>query len=391
MNDGKMKKISRIEINRLALYKQYLTRDSRTKDLGKIVRDIAGLHATISMTPYLSLFARINNFTKELLDEELYVKRRLGKIRCIRGTLYIFSQEMIPAIHVATNKMVEKQSKKALEFRGISSDTYKTISESILGILKDKNVEMTAPEIKKALQTKMNISYVLYLMCDQGLIIRGRPRKYLLFKEYFPNLDLSRIKEPEATTQLVQYYLRSFGPVSEEDMIWWTGLRKTHIKKALNQIQDKIFQIKIPDSEKNLLMLQSDIDLIKKSSPIKKETVTLLPALDPYIMGYKERERYFLSNDHYSYVFDRTGNATSVILSNGQIVGVWDVVSDVKPILRFFLFGEIKENIRNIIIQKAKKIGKFISNKEVLVKECDTMIPLNERTAGSFMSPLKDS
>ncbi|MFX0124640.1 MAG: winged helix DNA-binding domain-containing protein [Candidatus Hodarchaeota archaeon] len=377
------------DINKLVLYKHHLTEDSRTRDLIEVVKDIAGLHATIPMTPYLSLFARIDNFTKDLLDEELYVKRLLGKIRSIRRTLYIFPHEMILTIHLATNKMVEKQSRKALEFRGISLDTYKSISESILGILKDKNKEMTSLEIKAALQTKLNISYILYLMCDQMLLIRTRPRKYFPFDEYFPNFTYLNMKEIEAIILLVQYYLRSFGPVSEEDIIWWTGLRKTQIKRALNQIQDEILQVRISNLNKTLLMLQSDIELIEKSRHIEKKVINLLPALDPYIMGYKERERYFLSNNHYSYVFDRTGNGTSVILYEGRIIGVWDVISDERPILKFFLFEDIEDELINLITQKAQKIGKFVSNKEVMIKECDSMIPLNERTAGSFMSPLK--
>ena len=75
------------DINKLVLYKQHLTEDSRTQDLVEIVKDLAGLHATIPKTSYLSLLARVNDFTKKLLDEELYVKRRLAKIRCIRRTL----------------------------------------------------------------------------------------------------------------------------------------------------------------------------------------------------------------------------------------------------------------------------------------------------------------
>ncbi len=357
-----MTKLTLNDINKLILYKQHLTEDSRTQDLVEIVKDLAGLHATIPMTSYLSLLARINNFTKELLDEELYVKRRLAKIRCIRKTLYILPQEMIPAFHVATNKMVEKQSKKALEFRGISLDTYQTISVSILRILKEKNEEMTASEIRKALSTELNISYVLYLMCDQLLIIRSRPRKYYLFNEFFPNLDYAGINESKAKNQLVQYYLQAFGPASEEDIIWWTGLRKTQIKKALNQIQDEILQVRISDLDKNLLLLQSDINMIEKRIHIKKKVVNLLPSLDPYIMGYKERERYFLSDNHYHYIFDRTGNATSVILYDGQIIGVWDIIKAKKPFLKFFLFEDSKEDTKNIIIQKAKKIGKFFTN-----------------------------
>ena len=379
------------DINRFLLYKQHLTGETRTRNLVELVRDIAGLHATIPMTPYLSLFARTDNFAKELLDEELYLRKRLGKIRSIRKTLYIFPQELIPTFHVATKRMNEKQSKKALEHRGISLNTYQTISDSILDILSDKKEEMTAPEIKKALDTKLNISYILYRMCDQRLIIRGRPRKYYLFNEYFPNLDFSKIIEPKAVTDLVHYYLRAFGPVTEKDVIWWTGLGKTLIKNALAQIQDKIIEIKVKELDIDLLILQSDINLLERMSSSADETVVnLLPTLDSYIMGYKERERYFLSNNHIDYVFDRTGNATSVILSGGQMIGVWDINNESPFQIKFFLFEETDEKIQNLIIQKASKIGRFICNTKVSVEEYESMIPLNERTAGSFMSPLKE-
>ncbi|UCG03208.1 MAG: AlkZ family DNA glycosylase [Candidatus Heimdallarchaeota archaeon] len=377
------------DINKLGLYKQHLSEDKRTQDLIEVVQEIAGLHATIPRTPYLSLFARINNFTKELLDEELYIKKRLGKIRCVRRTLYIFPQEMIPAFHMATTKMVEKLTRKSLEYQGISFNTYQNISESILRILKEKNEEMTASEIKKALKTKLNLSNILYLMCDQRLLIRGKPRKYFLFYAYFPRMDFS-LSEHEAITQLVRYYLQTFGPVSEEDVVWWTGLGKTQIKKAIKGIQDEIVQVRVTDLEKNLLMSESNIKMFTKIT-LEKKVVNLLPTLDSYIMGYKERERYFIPNNHYNHVFDRTGNATSIILMDGQIIGVWDVINNKKPLIKLFLFKEVNDNVIGKIYQKAKQIGTFISDKEVTIKECNSMIPLTERTAGSFMSPLRDS
>jgi len=40
--------------------------------------------------------------------------------------------------------------------------------------------------------------------------------------------------------------------------------------------------------------------------------------------------------------------------------------------------------------KKALEIGDFIYGKEVKIKRCDDMTPLDKRTVGSFMSPLKD-
>jgi hypothetical protein len=383
-------------INQLVLLKQHLADDSQTDDIVQIVKDIGGLHATSSTTPYLSLFARMHNFMRDNLDEELYVKRNLGKIRCMRKTLYILTKEMIPIACAATRGVVEKNSKQFLEFRGVPYKEYEEISKLILNIL--KNREMTALEVKKTLKTQLNVSAILNLMCDQGLLMRGRPekgwkdsrQKYSLFREYFPDMDFNKTSEKEATTLLVQNYLHSFGPVTENDIAWWIGLSKTKVREALNHIQDQIIRVEISNLKGNFITLHSDKNLIMSTKNYKKRTVNLLPTLDPYLMGYKERERY-LELGNYNKVFDSTGNATSTILLDGRVVGVWDFSEDAEPTVKIFLFEEIEGSVLKEIRLKAQKIGKFIADKEVKIKECDSMVPLNSRSPGGVMSPLKDS
>lgn len=164
-------------INHFVLSKQHLSEDSRINDIVQIVRDIGGLHATNPMGPYLSLFARASNFERMSLDEELYVKRSLGKIRCVRGTMYILTKEMIPITFTATREIVEKNSTRFLEYRGVSAEQYEKFSKIILNILQGK--EMSTLEIKRALKTELDVSSILNQMCDQGLLIRSKPEKGL--------------------------------------------------------------------------------------------------------------------------------------------------------------------------------------------------------------------
>jgi hypothetical protein len=121
----------------------------------------------------------------------------------------------------------------------------------------------------------------------------------------------------------------------------------------------------------------------------KKKNVNLLPVLDPYIMGYEERERY-LDPEYYDNVFDFNGNAAPTILIDGRVVGVWDFKDDAKQLVRIFLFEDVERDALKEIHVKALGIGKFISGKEVQIKECDSMVPLTRRTAGGYMSPLKE-
>jgi hypothetical protein len=373
-------------LNHFVLRKQHLANGSKIDDIVQVVKDIVGLHATGFKAPYLSLFARTRNFVKEHLNEELYVKRNLGKIPCMRATLYILTKEMIPIAYLATRKRLEELSKRYAEFRGVSSEEYEVLSKTILKILKGR--EMTAPEIRKVLNTQLDVSAILYLMCDQGLLIRGRPRRYALFHEYFPNMDLTKMSEVEARTLLVQHYLSSFGPVTENDIVWWISLSKTKVREALNNLQKQIVRVKISSLKGNFLLLRSDENLIKNASLPEKRTVNLLPSLDPYLMGYKERERY-LHHKHHDRVFDRSGNITSTILVDGKVVGIWDFADDEDPFVKLFLLEEIEGSMLREIYLEAQKIGKFICAREVQIKECDSVIPLTRRTAGGFMSPLK--
>jgi len=43
-----------------------------------------------------------------------------------------------------------------------------------------------------------------------------------------------------------------------------------------------------------------------------------------------------------------------------------------------------------IITSEGKKIGNFMTRKDVDIKKCEDMIPLTKRTMDRFMSPLKD-
>jgi len=390
-----MSDISLNVINHLVLRKQHLTDDSRIQDFVQIVKDIGGLHATGSMVPYLSLFARTRNFVKEQLDKELYVKRSLGKIRCMRKTLYILTKEMIPIAYASTRKMVEEASSRYLEFRGVSFENYDKVSRSVLEILKGR--EMTASQIKKTLKTELNVPAILNLMCDKGLLIRSRPEKgwkdknhrYCLFHEYFPDIDLHGFCETDAVTLLVQKYLGSFAPVTEKDIAWWIGLGKARVREALNRIQEQIVHIGISDLEGDFIVLRSDENLLRGMKIPQQRIVNLLPGLDPYLMGYRERERY-LDSQHRNKVFDRSGNATSTILLDGRVVGVWDFAEDPEPIVKIFLFEEFERSVSRDIYSKAEEIGRFIADKRVLTRECESMVPLTSRPAGGVMSPLRE-
>lgn len=392
---GAMKKIDQNIGNHFCLKKQHLTDDTKINDIVKIADDIGGLHATSSATTYLSLFIRAKKFHKEDLEKELYIKRNLGKIRYVRGTMYVLPKKMIPAAFSGQRSIRQPRLEKYFEFHKIKPKEYKIISKQILGVLKGKN--MTVQEIKTEIGTESKISQVLNLMCDEGQLIRGKPRggwksnlhTYHRMDECFPDLDLFKVKEFDAKKQIILQYLKSFGPVTINDAAWWTKYTKTEIKSIIHDHGNKITQVKVSQNSEPHYILTSQKKTLQSMRLIKKSIVCLLPTLDPYIMGYKDRDRY-LDMDFFNYIFDRSGNGSASILVDGKIIGVWDVEEKTKAKIKIYLFSKVNSDIKKKIHSKAKNIGMFITGKKVQIKERPEMVPLSQRTAGSVMSPLKD-
>jgi len=385
-------KIDLLKVNKFVLGKQRLTGAKADESLVETVRAIGGLHATYPTTPYLSLLARVKNFRREQLDNELYIKRGLGKIRYVRTTVHVLPKDMIPTALTATGTITEPASQAYSQFLGITQKQYTETSRQIMEILKGKK-GMTTKQIRQKLETTLNVSPIVNLMCDQGLLIRGAPEKgwksnihtYYLLNEYFPDLEWNAISERDAKKAVVRHYLASFGPVTENDISWWSGFTKGQIRSILEELENEITYVTVSGSDKKFIVLSLDKTALVAAKATVKHIVSMLPTLDPYLMGYKDRER-FLDLTRFDYVYDRGGNAVATILLDGEVIGVWDFT---ESFIKIFLFDRAEAEVIKEVEIKARSVGTFISGKEVTVKECSSMIPLTQRTAGGFMSPLK--
>lgn len=173
-------------INQYILHKQHLANNSKSNDILEVVKDIFGLHATDPSASYLSLFARMNNFSKHDLERELYTKKSLAKIRCIRKTIFIIPIEILPTVLAATSDMVSHLGKRHYQYLGLTQKQYTTISKKVQKLLLDKS--MTANEIKKSLDLSTSTSPILSLMCDQGLLVRGRSERLEKQCPYLPSV-----------------------------------------------------------------------------------------------------------------------------------------------------------------------------------------------------------
>ena len=382
-------------INHFVLNKQHLAGSNAESQLSQVVLDVGGLQANDAVTPYLSLAARLPDFEPADLDEQLYREPALARIRCVRKTIYVHNEKILPVMFGATSSKVIKASEHFMIYRGVPLSEYKVLSDSILKLLKQRR--LTAAEIKESLATDFDVPAVLYFMCDQGLLVRSEPQsgwqnrdyRYAIFSEVFPDIELGALEEREAILMLVRHYLEAFGPASLNDTIWWTGLGKIRARSALRTLGDEVLEIRMAETNEPLLLLANELEQLRASIPSQSQTISILPGLDSYIMGYCDRQRY-VDDQLYEYCLDNSGNSTNLVLVNGRAAGVWDFSMGEDAEFKLHLFDYQMAATGDLIRNRARQLGKLLTGQDVRVHQIEKMLPLSKQPAGAFASPLNE-
>jgi hypothetical protein len=378
------------------LARQHLRGDARASDVIQTARDLVGLHATGAPNPYLQLRARVGGFERSMLDRELYEHRSLVLVRCMRGTLFALPLNLLPIAWAATRRLVLNTSTRYLASQGLDAKSYEQWANRIEAVLSTQ--ALSAAQLRSALGAgqQVRLPAVLNQMCDEGRLLRDRPvagwrdarHTYCRFAEALPQLRLDGCDPAEAVVLLVERYVARYGPVTLDDVAWWTGLGLGRCRAALDKLGDRLAPVGVPGWDGEHLVLQADLDRILHASSAPGTQLSLLAELDPYTMGFHLRAR-LLDNARHGFVYDRSGNATSVLLVDGRIAGVWDVLTERRE-ARYHPFGALATAVEERIRVELAAMGAFITGSAVTVWRVDRMTPLTDRSAGWVHKPLHD-
>jgi hypothetical protein len=199
------------------------------------------------------------------------------------------------------------------------------------------------------------------------------------------DVDIRRWDETAAIAELVSRYIRGYGPVTLNDISWWTGFSKARCRLALDSLRDSVTEVEV-DGWPGPLHLHRDADV--GDIELGSSSVSVLPLLDPYVQGYRDRQR-LLAEELHDYVWDGGGNAAPVIVQRGQIIGVWQPVE--KPAtIRYHLLAQ-KQTDRGEIEARLQQAGRVYFDEAVEIQQVTKMQPLRDPgRARSAAHPLDD-
>jgi len=164
-----------------------------------------------------------------------------------------------------------------------------------------------------------------------------------------------RQTEPEAGYRvLVERWLRTFGPGTEADLVWWLGTTKGVVRRALGELG----AVEVGLREGVGYLLPDDLEDVPEPEP----WAALLPVLDPTTMGWKQRG-FYLDEEDVPHLFDSNGNAGTTAWWEGRIVGCW--VQDDDGVVSVVLRHDIGDEGSRALDAEAGRLTEWLDGHRV--------------------------
>jgi hypothetical protein len=301
----------------------------------------------------------------------------------MRRTLFVFPRDLLPAAWGSASARVADTERarmaKDIEKAGLAQDGGAWLERSraaVLDHLRAHPAGRTAAEIKAALPdvavkidvtagSVWNHSRVLTHLGLTHDIVRGtntqhwrlsRPR-WTLMSDWLGDVPPAA-KADEGYAELVGRWLRSFGPGTEDDLVWWLGATRTAVRGALAAVGAVEVSL---DRGATGWVLPDDPALDGTPAEPVDPWAALLPVLDPTVMGWKGREFYL--GDHGPQLFDRNGNAGTTAWWDGRVVGCW--VQDQAGVVEVRLLEKVPAGAKRALAAEADRLTDWLGGVRV--------------------------
>jgi hypothetical protein len=335
------------ERRRRLVVRHHLDRPATTVE--RVAGDLVGLHSSDPASVVLSLRARVDPFAVRDLEDALYERRSLLRMLAMRRTMFVVPLDLAAVMEAAcTQALVTGERRKLvqmLEEAGGTDDVETWIDrvrdETLAalaaadGPLPASALTKLVPDLARQLRVAVGKKYegtvgvstrMLFLLSTQGDVVRTRPLGTWLSSQYrWARTEdwiggLPAIAPEDARAELVRRWLRAFGPGTIEDVAWWTKWTKAQVKAAFAVVGAVEVTAETGVAAEAVAWALAD-DLDDTALWDGPEPVALLPALDPTVMGWRERGWYL--GEHSAQLFDRNGNAGPTVWAGGRVVGAW--------------------------------------------------------------------
>jgi hypothetical protein len=219
--------------------------------------------------------------------------------------------------------------------------------------------QLTRRELAAALEqvgistAGLRLNFLLLRAEIEGVIAsgprRGKQFTYTLLDDLVP--ASKTLDRDEALAELARRYFTGHGPASQQDFIWWSGLKAADARAGLEMAKPHLIKEAI----------DGQIYWLSPSTPtsiVASPTAYLLPPFDEYTVAYKDRSAVLEPTYTHQAGYAIFGPTVAL---DGQIVGNWNRAFKKDTVLiTLSPFSSLSEAQNQVIVAAAERYSKFI-------------------------------
>lgn len=174
----------------------------------------------------------------------------------------------------------------------------------------------------------------------------------------------SRFSDPDpadCAAGLIRSYIEQYGPVTLNDIAYWSGHRKGDVAKILDSIRGDLKEERYKDFKDVYYAIHDSMD-----DAYDPPHALILPGFDSLIMGHSDKSR-ILHHTKRELVFTSAGVINPTILIRGFVAGTWKKNtqgSKNSVTVRPFKYFTVRD--RKAVLEKFQEYGEYLG-KEVKV------------------------
>ena len=328
-------KVSWGQVSAWRMRRQYL--DPRTKrTASEVVGRLCGVQAQVWSAAEMAVALRLSAPDRDNVNRD-FADLSLMKTWAMRGTLHLLKPSEAGAYLslMETTGFWLKPSWQRVS--GVTPRQIDELTEKVADILdgavltRDQLVtQVVADKRFTGMEDRLRSGWgqVLKPLAWRGVLCHGPNQgnkiTFTLPASQFPNWG-KRPEPDEAAPAVIEAYLGAYGPATPEVFDRWLSLNSTskpRLRQWFGDMGDKLTEVKVEGRQ--ALMLTEHVEELADIAAHKG--VRLLGGFDQYILGPGTKDEMLLPKEHRAAVSRTSGWISPIVVVNGRVVGVWEIL-----------------------------------------------------------------
>ena len=199
--------------------------------------------------------------------------------------------------------------------------------------------------------------HILWDAAQHGLVCcagqQGKAQTFALLDDWAPPSQALSLSREEGLAELARRYIRSRGPVTLADYLWWSGLSAAEARAGFEAVKPEFERITL-DGQDYWLSAEA-------ASRKAKPSAFALPGFDEYLLGYKDRGAVLAAEHADKVCPGGNGVFAATLVIDGRVVGTWRRAVKRKSVdLSLAPFGELTDADRARFVQAAGRYAAYM-------------------------------